>query len=290
MKSVCNCNLFLYADDSALVFSNKDIKVIENHLSDELQNISEWLIENKLSLHLGKTESILFGSKIRLSRTPELKISLGGIQIEAKNCVKYLGCDLDSSVSGESMSQKVVKKVNQRIKFLARKAQFLNKETLKMLANALIQPHFDYACTTWYSSTPKRIKVQLQTAQNKLVRLILNLNYREHIGSSELKKLKWLTVENRVRQLKLRLTRKILYKNEPRYFKDYFKLIRNSHSYSTRGSATDIVPCRFKTCSGQNTFLYMAAMEWNKLPVGIKLSQSDCCFNRACGEWLLNAN
>ena len=53
MKSVCNCNLFLYADDSALVFSNKDIKVIENHLSDELQNIREWLIENKLSLHLG---------------------------------------------------------------------------------------------------------------------------------------------------------------------------------------------------------------------------------------------
>lgn len=108
------------------------------------------------------------------------------------------------------MGQMVIIKVNQIIKFLARKAQFLNTETLKMLANALIQPHFDYACITWYSSTPKRIKVQLQMAQNKLVRLILNLNYRNHVGSPELKKLKWLTVENRVRQLKLRLTRKIL--------------------------------------------------------------------------------
>jgi len=69
-----------------------------------------------------------------------------------------------------------------------------------------------------------------------------------------------------VRQLKLRLTRKILYRKEPKYFKDYFKLIilRNSHSYSTSGSATDMVPCRFKSCSGQNTFLYVAAMEWNK--------------------------
>lgn len=253
-------------------------------------NINDWLIENKLSLHLGKTESILFGSKIRLSRTPELNISVGGTQIEVKNCVKYLGCDLDSSVSGEIMGQRVIIKVNQKIKFLARKAQFLNKETLKMLANALIQPHFDYACTTWYSSTPKRIKVQLQTAQNKLVRLILNRNNRNHVGSPERKKLKWLTVENRVRQLILRLTRKILYRNEPRYFKDYFKFIRNSHSYSTRASATDIVPCRFKSCSGQNTFLYMAAVEWNRLPVEIKLSKSDHCFNRACGEWLLNAN
>ena len=125
MKSVCNCNLFLYADDSALVFSHKDKEVIENHSSDELKNISEWLIENKLSLHLEKAESILFGSKIRLSRTPELKMSVGGTQIEAKNCIKYLGCDLDSFVSGESMGQRVIIKVNQRIKFLARKAQFM---------------------------------------------------------------------------------------------------------------------------------------------------------------------
>jgi len=67
------------------------------------------------------------------------------------------------------------------MKFLARKAHFLNKETLIMLANAVIQPHFDYSYTTWYSSTPKGIKVKLQTAQNKLVRLILNLNNRNHV-------------------------------------------------------------------------------------------------------------
>jgi len=79
-----------------------------------------------------------------------------------------------------------------------------------MLANAVIQPHFDYACT-WYSCTPKRIKVQLQTAQNKLVRLILNLNNMNHFGSSELKNLKWLAVKNRGRQLKLRLSWKILH-------------------------------------------------------------------------------
>lgn len=94
---------------------------------------------------------------------------MGGTQIEVKTCVKYIGCDLDSSLSGESMGQRIITKVNQRIKFLAGKAHLLNKETLKMLANALIQPPFDYACTTWYSSTPKRIEVQ--TAQNKLVRL-----------------------------------------------------------------------------------------------------------------------
>ena len=32
-----------------------------SRLSDELEAVNGWLIDNKLSLHLGKTESILFG-------------------------------------------------------------------------------------------------------------------------------------------------------------------------------------------------------------------------------------
>ena len=38
----------------------------ENLLQTDLQIVSEWLIINKLSQHLGKPESILFGSKSRL--------------------------------------------------------------------------------------------------------------------------------------------------------------------------------------------------------------------------------
>jgi len=32
-------------------------------LSDDLLSVSHWLIDNKLSLHLGKAESIAFGCK-----------------------------------------------------------------------------------------------------------------------------------------------------------------------------------------------------------------------------------
>ena len=54
---------YLYADDSTLVVSGKTPTEIENKLSQELKSQSMWLEENKLSLHLGKTESILFASK-----------------------------------------------------------------------------------------------------------------------------------------------------------------------------------------------------------------------------------
>ncbi len=52
--------LLLYADDSVLLVSHRDPRVISNTLSLELKLCNEWLIDNRLSLHLGKTEAILF--------------------------------------------------------------------------------------------------------------------------------------------------------------------------------------------------------------------------------------
>ena len=68
MASAVRCKLLLvfYADDSALIASGKNVADIESTLSSELEYVSNWLIDNKLSLHLGKTQSILFGTKRRL--------------------------------------------------------------------------------------------------------------------------------------------------------------------------------------------------------------------------------
>ena len=42
--SICKYTTpILFADDTNLFSSGKDLRVIENHVSDELSNISEWL-------------------------------------------------------------------------------------------------------------------------------------------------------------------------------------------------------------------------------------------------------
>ena len=46
------CILMLFADDSALLVSGKYIKNIENILGDNLLSLSNWLIDNKLSLEI----------------------------------------------------------------------------------------------------------------------------------------------------------------------------------------------------------------------------------------------
>ena len=66
MAGALDEKLLLYANDSAILVSDKDATNIESVLQKELAVVSEWLIDNKLSLHLGKTESILFGCRPRL--------------------------------------------------------------------------------------------------------------------------------------------------------------------------------------------------------------------------------
>ena len=81
MESAVDCDLLLYADDSALLIRGKNIIDIDQKLSEELAKLNVWLIDNKLSLHLGKTESLLFASTRKLKQQKFLRISCDGIKV-----------------------------------------------------------------------------------------------------------------------------------------------------------------------------------------------------------------
>ena len=89
--------------------------------------------------------------------------------------MNYLGCVLDETMLGETMALRVIEKINSRLKFLYRKNRFLDVPLCRCLCNALIQPHFDYACTAWYPQLTKKLKDKLQVTQNKCIRFCLIL-------------------------------------------------------------------------------------------------------------------
>ena len=143
------CDLFLYADNTCLVFQSKNVKDIEKLLNEDFANICDWFVDNKLSIHFGedKTKSILFASKRKIKKLQKLEIIYNNIRIKQHSRVTYLGCILEETMSGESMANKVISKVNARLKFLHRKNKYLTPNMCLLLCNALIQPHFDYACS-----------------------------------------------------------------------------------------------------------------------------------------------
>ena len=103
MAGAINENILLYADDTGILVSDKHVNAIEAILGTALETISVWLIDNKLSLHLGKTVYSV-GTKRKLSNCRNLNVSCNGINIESKTSVKYLGDSIDNCLSGDSMA------------------------------------------------------------------------------------------------------------------------------------------------------------------------------------------
>ena len=63
---------------------------------------------------------------------------------------------MDETMSGEAMAPNVIHKINNRLKFLYRKNIFFTPKLRRLLCNALIQPHFDYAYSAWYPNLTKK--------------------------------------------------------------------------------------------------------------------------------------
>jgi len=103
---------FLYADDSGLLMSGKNKQDIEN-TTEDLNCLTQWLIDNKLSLHLGKTESILFGSPQKIKCIPSLEIICNNLDITCTTSVNYLGATLDQTLSFSEMAQSLLKNLMQ---------------------------------------------------------------------------------------------------------------------------------------------------------------------------------
>ena len=93
-----------------------------------------------------------------------------GTDIKQYSKAIYLGCLMDETMSGESMLLKTIKKINLKLKVLCKKNRFLTPKLRRLLCNAIIQPHFDYACSAWYANLKKKLKKKFQITQNKCIR------------------------------------------------------------------------------------------------------------------------
>ena len=129
MSQAVKCNLFLYADDTCLVCQHKDINEIEKQLNKDCENICDWFINNKPSIDFDddKTKSILFVTRLKIKKIRKLNMKYGDTQIKQHAIVKYLGCMLDETMSGETTALSVINKINNKLKFLYQKNRFLTQ-------------------------------------------------------------------------------------------------------------------------------------------------------------------
>ena len=288
MSTSINCIMLQYADDSALIYSDKDPERISHVLRDNLESCNKWLIENNLSLHTGKTELILFGSKRKVNNFDDFSIVLStGQVIKSKHTVVYLGLELNQFLDGDEIATKIVKQVNSRLKFLYRQAKFLDQKMKKLVCSALVLCLFDYSISSWYCSISKYHSIRLQCAQNKVIRFILGEDYMYHITKADFKNLGLTDIRARSEQLRLNHVFNIFQDSCPNYMKNDFIKLSNLHRYNTRGSSFNFQIPKIKSADSK-AFFYNAIRNWNDLPESIKSCSFKHAFKKQCKSHLID--
>ena len=150
------------------------------------------------------------------------------------------------------MCLKVIEKINTKLRFLYRKNKFLTPTLRRMLCNAIIQPHFDYACLTWYSGLTIALKNKIQIMQNKCIRFCLSLGNFIHIGPNELKKINWLNTNDRFVQCVCSAAFNFFHQNCPDYMSEIFHTAFQGN-IGTRSSFLKLQQPLRKTNISQNT-------------------------------------
>ena len=57
------CSTTQFADDTCIIYANKEPKTLETNINHDLNKLTEWLRANRLSLNVDKTKLIIFRSK-----------------------------------------------------------------------------------------------------------------------------------------------------------------------------------------------------------------------------------
>ena len=98
-KSISFSSTYHFADDTNIININTNYKKLQKEINHDLKSLNEWLLANKISLNVAKTELIFF-HKVRSPLPPNLKIKMNGKRLTHSNYVKYLGIYLHETLTG----------------------------------------------------------------------------------------------------------------------------------------------------------------------------------------------
>ena len=166
----------LYADDSVLYVSGKNLDLLTNQLSVALHSFYNWSSINKLSMNEDKTKIMTFASKIKLGNLPNPKIALNGKELKRVVSYKYLGVILDEELNFSLHIKNLIKNMRFKSILLYRAREVMNVPSLLKIYKSHALPVIDY-CDILYGGGKVELLDELQRVQNKCLKTC----YGDHI-------------------------------------------------------------------------------------------------------------
>ena len=124
----------MYADDTTLYICGVDNGVLQSKIQEDLDRISVWLAQNKLSLNIDKTHFMILGTQQRIKAHDNginpLSLKFNGNALSRVRSTKCLGVIIDENLLWHEHVDFLCKKVIASLSMLKRIRNFLDERDL----------------------------------------------------------------------------------------------------------------------------------------------------------------
>ena len=278
-------NFYLFADDTSLFYSHKNINTLEEVVNVELGCIQDWLVANKLTLNTNKSNFMII--KPRQKKVPKkIQLSINGDHLNESDCVKYLGVLIDDKLTWKQHIQHVNTKVAKSIGILAKMRHFAPNNILLNIYNAFISPHINYGIINWGGAYQNSLD-PLSKNQKKAARLLF-FKQRNERSNPLFKALNSLNLHDTYKLECAKFMYDISKGNCEKFFNDIFQLIREKHHLQTRQATSGNFALPVARTNYKRRLITNFGVEiWNNTPKDIRTSPTKKIFGKRYKQLLL---
>ncbi len=177
-RTVKSSTVFHFADDTNFLLIGDSIRNMQKRINADLRALYRWLLANKISLNVSKTELIVF--KRTNTKIPELKIKINDTKIIPCKSIKYLGIHLDDDLSGLAHCNQLLPKLRRANGMLAKaRHQLADKKYLLPLYHSIFASVQNYGAQVWGLLSNPQIK-KIERAQKAALRIIIFSDFNAH--------------------------------------------------------------------------------------------------------------
>jgi len=274
-------HLVLFADDTNIFMSGKNLDLLIRTLNHELKLLHSWFIANKLSLNIEKTHYIIFTGQRKKYDASSLtqKVYFDDKPIGQVTCTKFLGIYIDEHLSWSVHIDHVKSKISKTCGILNKLKHKVPQSILLLIYNSLILPYLQYCAMVWVCNVSNQNNLNsLLIIQKRAVRNITRSKYQEH-AAPLFKKLNLLTIHDicfmQISEFMFKFNKNLL----PHQFSKYFERNSAVYNYETRHSNLFHIQ-HANTSKRINTVRYIGPRNWKKIPGEITSAVSLSVFKK----------
>ena len=252
--SIKNCKFKLFADDTVVYNSNKDINICKKEIEEDLKCIDEWCSNNNMQINAKKTKVMIFGNRNIVKKYNDINVKINSDILQMVPTFKYLGFTLDSTLSYGQHINTVIRNTSYKLFQLKRINPYLTEPVSLMIYKAYILPIIEYGNIIYTTTTKKNLE-KIQRLQNQCLKTCLNLN--KDTPTSQVHKIANLnTLEERRQKA---IVKFMFMRSKKEKFID-----KNTYNILTRSkSVPKLAVPEYKSAIAKKSIKYFGSILWN---------------------------